>query len=162
MMKFTLNISSLLAVSIFQSESESCSVMSDSLWPHGLYNTVHGILQARILEWVAFPFSRGSFNPGIEPRSPTLQADFCLPAEPQEKPKNTGVGSLSLLQGIFPTQESNQGLLHCRQIFYQLSYQGGQTYSNPPAILQVNVYFMKTHTHFNTFKHCMHYKAMEK
>ena len=34
------------------------------------------------------------------------------------------VGSLSLLQGIFPIQESNQGLLHCRQIRYQLSYQG--------------------------------------
>ena len=44
---------------------------------------------------------------GTEPRSPTLQAD-CLPAEPQEKPKNTGVGSLSLLHGIFPTQESYQ------------------------------------------------------
>ena len=39
-------------------------------------------------------------------------------------PKNTGVGSLSFLQGIFPTQESNQGLLHCRQILYQLSYEG--------------------------------------
>ena len=38
--------------------------------------------------------------------------------------KNTGVGSLSLLQGIFLTQESNQGLLHCRQILLQLSYQG--------------------------------------
>ena len=38
--------------------------------------------------------------------------------------KNTGVDSLSLLQGIFPTQESNWGLLHCRQILYQLSYQG--------------------------------------
>ena len=36
--------------------------------------------------------------------------------------KNTGVGSLSLLQGIFPTQGSNPGLLHCRQILYQLSY----------------------------------------
>ena len=36
--------------------------------------------------------------------------------------KNTGVGSLSLLQGIFPTQGSNRGLLHCRQILYQLSY----------------------------------------
>ena len=46
-----------------------------------------------------------------KPRSPTLQADF-LPAEPQEKPKNTGVGSLYLLQWIFPTQESNQDLLH--------------------------------------------------
>ena len=48
-----------------------------------------------------------------------------LPAEPQGKPKNTGVGNLSLLQWIFPTQEWNQGLLHCRQILYQLSYQGG-------------------------------------
>ena len=44
-----------------------------------------------------------------------------LPAEPQGKPKNTGVGSLSLLQQIFLTQELNQGLLHCRQIVYQLS-----------------------------------------
>ena len=47
---------------------------------------VHGILQVRIVEWVAFlP------NPGIKPRSPTLKADS-LPAEPQGKPKNTGVG----------------------------------------------------------------------
>ena len=38
--------------------------------------------------------------------------------------KNTGVGSLSLLQRIFPTQESIQGLLHCGRILYQLSYQG--------------------------------------
>ena len=64
---------------------------------------VHGILQPRILEWVAFPFSRGS----SQPRSPALQADS-LPAEPQGKPKNTGVGSLSLLQRIFPTQELNR------------------------------------------------------
>ena len=42
--------------------------------------TVHGVLQARILEWVAFPFSRGSSQPRT--RSPTLQADS-LPAEPQ-------------------------------------------------------------------------------
>ena len=62
-------------------------------------------------------------NPGIKPRSPALQVDS-LTAEPQGKPKNTGVGSLSLLQGIFPTQESNWGLLCCRQILYQLSYQG--------------------------------------
>ena len=38
--------------------------------------------------------------------------------------KNTGVDSLSLLQGIFPTQGLNPGLLHCRRILYQLSYQG--------------------------------------
>ena len=45
-------------------------------------------------------------NPGIKPRSPALQEDS-LPSELPEKPKNTGVGSLSLLQGIFPTQELN-------------------------------------------------------
>ena len=61
-------------------------------------------------------------NPGIKPRSPILQEDS-LPSEPPGKPKNIGVGSLSLLHGIFSTQESNQGFLHCRQIFYQLSYQ---------------------------------------
>ena len=85
--------------------------------------TVHGILQARILEWIAFLFSRDIPNPGIEPRSPALQVDS-LPTEPPGKPKNTGVGSLSLLQQIFPNQELNQSLLHCRQILYQLSYEG--------------------------------------
>ena len=43
---------------------------------------VHGILQARILECVAFPSPGDLPNPGIKPRSPTLQADS-LPAEPQ-------------------------------------------------------------------------------
>ena len=52
-------------------------------------------------------------NTGIKPGSPALQADS-LPSEPPGKPKNTGVGNLSLLQGNFPTQDSNQGLLHCR------------------------------------------------
>ena len=84
-------------------------------------DTAHGILQASTLEWVAFPFSRDLPDPGIEPRSPALRADSS-PAKPQWKPKNTGVGSLSLLQGIFLTQELNQGLLHCRRILYQLSY----------------------------------------
>ena len=46
-------------------------------------------------------------NPETELRSPALQVDS-LPAEPPGKPKNTGVGNLSLLQGIFLTQESNQ------------------------------------------------------
>ena len=107
-------------------KSESRSVVSDSLRLHGLY-TVHEILQARILECVALLSSREfpgeDPNTGIKPRSPVLQADS-LPAEPQGKPKNTGVGSLSLLQWIFLTQESN---LHCRQILYQLSYQGRPT-----------------------------------
>ena len=45
-------------------------------------SSVHGILQERILEWVALPFPRGSSrSPGTEPSSPTLQADS-LPSEP--------------------------------------------------------------------------------
>ena len=62
-------------------------------------------------------------DPGIKPRSPALQADSLL-SEPPGKPKNIGVGSLSLLQGIFLTQESNRGLPCCRRILYQQSYQG--------------------------------------
>ena len=45
--------------------------------------------------------------------------------------QNTGVGSLSLLQGIFPTQGLNQGLLYCRWILYQLSYQGSPVFPWP-------------------------------
>ena len=78
--------------------AQSCS----TLWPHGL----HGILQARILESVDFPFSRDLPNPRIKPRSPAMRADS-LPAELQWKPKNTGVGSSSLLQQVFPTQDNN-------------------------------------------------------
>ena len=63
-------------------ESGSCSVMSNSLWPHGLYSSWN--------------------SPG----------------------QNTGVGSLSLLQGSFPTQGSNPGLLHWGWILYQLSHKG--------------------------------------
>ena len=95
-------------------KSESCQVVSNSFRPHG-------ILQARILEWVPFPSPGDLPNPGIEPRSLALQADP-LPAEPPGMPKNTGVGSLSVLLWIFPTEETNRGLLHCRWVLYQLSY----------------------------------------
>ena len=73
-------------------------------------SSVHGILQAGILEWIAVPFSRGSSQPRNQTWSPTLQVDS-LSAEPQGKPKNTGVDSLSLLQQIFLTQGSNLHLL---------------------------------------------------
>ena len=87
------------------SESANPSVVSDSLWPHGLYS-----------RWN---------SPG----------------------QNPGVGSLSLLQGLFPTQGSNLGLLHCRRILYQLSYQGSpQTQKNPSQIpkdlLQILLHIM--------------------
>ena len=73
-------------------ESASHSVMSDSLWPHGLYS---------------------SWNSPVQ---------------------NTGVGSLPLLQGIFPTQGLNPGLSHCRWILYHLSHQGS------PRILEWMAY----------------------
>ena len=103
-------------------ESESRSVMSDSLQPYGLGSPWNspgqniGVGSCSLLQ--------GDLpNPGIEPRSAALQADS-LPAELQGKPKNTGVGGLSFLQGIFPTRELNHGLLHYRQILYQLGYEG--------------------------------------
>ena len=71
--------------------SESHSVVSDSLWPHGLYSAWN--------------------SPG----------------------QNTGVGTLSLLQGIFPTQGLNPGLPPCRRLLYQLSYKRSPIYDkNPP------------------------------
>ena len=72
--------------------------------------------------WNGWPFpSPGDLpNPGIETR---------YTAEPQGKPKNTGMGSLSFLQQIFLTQELNWGLLHCRQILYHLSYE--ESLENP-------------------------------
>ena len=72
-----------------------------------------GILQARILELVAMPFSRGSSTQGSNPGLPHCRW-VLYHLSPPQKSKNTEVGSLSLLQGIFPTQERNRGLLHCR------------------------------------------------
>ena len=98
-------------------------------------------------------------NPGIEPRFSTLQADSLI-AEPQGKPKNTRVGSLSLLQWIFLTEESNQGLLHCRQILYQLGYPG-RTLLNRGRVGRQRGYWFSSMTsltisityHYDTNKH---------
>ena len=108
--------------------SEARSVVSDSLWPHGLYspwnspvqNTGVGSLslfQPRTsISWI-FP-TQGS-NPGLPHCRRILYR-----LSHKGSPKILGWGSLSLFQWIFPTQESNRGLLHCRQILYQLSYKG--------------------------------------
>ena len=77
--------------------TQSCLTLCDP-WT----TVLRGILQTRVLEWVALPFSKDIPNPEIEPSSPTLQADS-LPAELQGKPENTGMGSLSLLQQTFLT-----------------------------------------------------------
>ena len=85
--------------------------MSDSA-THGLYSPWNSLGQ-NVGMGSLFLTPGDLPNPRIKPRSPTLQADS-LPSEPPGKPKNTGVGSLSLLQQILLTQESNWGLLHCR------------------------------------------------
>ena len=81
-------------------ESESYSVMCRHF---ATPCTIQFMDFSRPEHWRRYPFpSPGDLsNPGIKPRSPSLQADS-LPAEPQGKSKNTGVGSLALLQGILP------------------------------------------------------------
>ena len=97
-----------LKVKVKVKVAQACLTLCDSM-----ACIVHGTLQARILDWVPFPFSRGSSQPKDRTQVSALQVDS-LPAEPPGKLKNTGVGSLSLLQQIFQTQESNWSLLHCR------------------------------------------------
>ena len=105
-----------------------------------LSSSAHGIIQVRILEWVAISFSRdqthisciaGGFFTTEPPGKVKVKVAQSCPTlwDPMQCPwnspgQNTGVGSLSLLQGIFPTQGSNPGLPHCRQILYQLSHKG--------------------------------------
>ena len=85
--------------------------------------TVNGILQASILEWVTFSFSRGSSQPRDWTQVSPLWAES-LPVQPPGKTKNTAVGSPSPLHRIFLTRELNLDFLHCRWILYQLTYQG--------------------------------------
>ena len=67
--------------------------------------------------------SRGSSQPRDQTQVSCIAGRFFI-YKPSQELKNTGVGKLSLLQGIFLIQESNQGQLRCRQILYRLSYQG--------------------------------------
>ena len=67
-------------------------------------------------------------NTEIESKIQSVMSEFLLPhglySPWNSSDQNTGVGSLSLLQGIFSTQGSNPGLQHCRQILYQLTHKG--------------------------------------
>ena len=116
---------------------QSCPTLCDPM-----DYTVCGNLQARTLEWVAYPFSRGSSQPRDWTQVSHIAGRF-LRAEPQGKPKNTGAGSLSLLQGIFLTQESNHSLLHCRWILYQQSYQGSPIIHNKNDQMNNSINFEK-------------------
>ena len=126
--------------------SENHLVVSNSLWAHGLYS----------------PWNSPGQNTGVGGLS-LLQGIFptqvsCIVGglftELQGKPKSTGVGSLSLLQRIFLTQESNWGVLHYRQILYQLSYQGS------PRIIcnlyEMSVNFLHNPVFFKEFTKDVH------
>ena len=125
-----------------------CSTLCDPIDCSPPDSSVHGILQARILEWVAMSSSRGSswyrdwahcllcllfwwvlyhschLKVKVAQLCPTLCDPMGLYSPWNSPGQNTRVGSLSLLQGISPTQGLNPGLPHCRQILYQLSHQG--------------------------------------
>ena len=124
-------------VLLAQSYLTPCNPMACS--PSG--SSVRGILQARTLEWVAVPFSRGSYQSKehgekkkknlsvtFESESLSVVSGSLWPHglySPWNSPgQNTGVGSCSLLQGIFSTQGSNPGVLHLRKMLNQLSHQG--------------------------------------
>ena len=81
-----------------------------------------GILQASILECLSCPPPGESSQPRDQTQVSRIAADS-LPTESPGKTKSSGLGSLSLLWGIFPTKQLNQGLLNCKQILYQLTYQ---------------------------------------
>ena len=102
-----------------------CSVMSDSLQSLDyslLDSTVHGMTPLSI------ELSRQELWSGSTQFSHSVMSDSLQPHGLQHTrlpcPSTTGVGSHSLLQGIFPTEGLNSGLLHCRQILYHLSHQG--------------------------------------
>ena len=92
-----------------------------ALWEPVDY-TVHGILQDRKLQWVAFPFSRGSSQPRDQTQVSYIAGRFFTSWATREAQEYTWVGGPFLLQWIFLIQEWNWGLLHYRQILYQLSH----------------------------------------
>ena len=105
------------------SVAQFCPTLYDPMGCSLPGSPVHGIFQARVLEWVAISFSRGSSQPRGRTHDSHIAGGFFI-SRATGKPKNIGVGSLSLLQQIFPTQEQNLDLLHCRRILYQRSYHG--------------------------------------
>ena len=122
-LKYQLLIESTMCA-VLSLVAQSCLILCDPMACSPPGTSVHGDssdkntgVGCRALLQGIFPTQ--GLNP--DPRFPALQADS-LPSEPPGKLINTGVGSLALLQGISPTQELKQGLLHCRQILYQLNY----------------------------------------
>ena len=100
----------------------------NSPWGHKESDTTERLslslsLQPRLQAWMLQKYPCGLVTKSC-PSLVTSWTVACLLCPWDFPDENTGVGCHALFQGIFPTQESNQGLLHCRQILYQLSYKG--------------------------------------
>ena len=119
---------------------------------HPMDCTVHGILLVRILEWVAFPFSRVSSQPRDRTQVSHIAGSFFTLYQPQGSPGTLEWVNLPLLQWIFLTQESNPGLLHCKWILYQLSHKNTgrkiQLITNIHNIWHISCYEIIEQPHF--------------
>ena len=105
--------------------------------------TVHGFLQARILEWVAVPFSRDLPNPGIEPRSPTLQMDSSLselPGKPNNVQKAVQLKSLGM--------DSDYILLSST---HKIIFIIPLTDTDKRGVFQINSYIPNSRNYFSVF-----------
>ena len=106
---------------------QSCPTLCNPMHCSPPGSSVHGILQAKLLEWVAMPFCSG-FSPPRDWTHTSCLLQWQALSLPPGKPDGLSGNSTEmdfnfLLQGIFPTQGSNPGLPHCRQMLYHLSHQ---------------------------------------
>ena len=105
--------------------AQSCPTPSDPTDCSPPGSSIHGIFQVRVLEWGAIAFSCDAFR---HAESHSVESDSLWPHglySPRNSPgQNNGVGTLSLLHGIFPGQGLNPGFPHCKRILYQLSHKG--------------------------------------
>ena len=100
--------------------------------PDSVQSTLHGLSDLNLIEWVSE--SRSVVSDSLRPHR--LYSPRNSPGQ------NTEVGSLSLLQEIFPTQESNPGLPQCRRILYQLSYRGSPNKNSQKMLYLISIWSM--------------------
>ena len=138
----------------------------DSLRPHGLQPVrllcPWGFSRQEYWNRLPCPSPGDLPNPGIEPRSPTLQADS-LPSEPPEKFKNTRVGNLSLLWGTSPPRnQTTEVSCIAGRYFYQLSYQESPIHSDPPRnkinefVLNFSIFYLFLVSYITLVKASVH------
>ena len=130
---FGENITFSIWVSEWAKVTQSCPTLCD---PKDY--AVHGILQARILEWVAFPFDRGSFQPRNQTQVSCIAGGFFTTWATREAQEHCSGYPISS-PADHPDQELNLDLLHCRQILYKTELSGKPTF--PYTFTQIHQLF---------------------